>query len=263
MDVVWFDFQTIQGWAPALLCIFRILQGIAAGGEFSSAAVFVYEGVDAKERGKYAGYLVSGKIPFTYFVELCKFTTSSPTISILSGANAGTSLGIIIATSIRNSTSDQELDDWGWRIPFLLTPVVGGIALYFLYQLGEYEDDEEFKEAKSKSQQNNSNKDGNDKVMDNMIHDDHMWNVLKKYPWEILLLICSLGSWAPMVYNLHIYIHTYIHIHRHINIHIHTYVCTHFCIMQEKRACFSKILLLAYTHYFKGICYNYMDTNLS
>ena len=53
--------QDIQGWATALLVVFRVIQGIAAGGEFSSAAVFVYEGVNTQERGKYAGYLVSGK----------------------------------------------------------------------------------------------------------------------------------------------------------------------------------------------------------
>ena len=225
-----------------MLCILRIIQGIAAGGEFSSAAVFVYEGVNAEERGKYAGYLVSGKTLYLYYATLhvvVIIIIVAMITSPFSGANAGTSLGVIVATSIRRGTSDQELDSWGWRIPFLLTPVVGGIALYFLYQLGEYEEDKEFQEAKTKSQENDSNKSNDGKIIDGMIHDNHMWIVLKKYRWEILLLMVSLGSWSPMVNTFtcahiphtphthtHIYIHTYIHTYTCMHVYIYKYRCT-------------------------------------
>lgn len=177
-------YSDIQGWAPALLCILRIVQGIAAGGEFSSAAVFVYEGVNVKERGKYAGYLVSG-------------------------ANAGTGLGISVATAIRSSTNDQELDSWGWRIPFLLTPVIGGVALFFLNRLAE-QGDEEYNGAKSKALQQESSSSssaGDDKdkeIIEGMMKDNKMWGVLKKYPLEIILLMCSLGSWSPMASYLYL-----------------------------------------------------------
>ena len=160
--------------------------------------MFVYEGVANQERGKYAGYLVSGETLSSIIKECRHIHSNHCPFSLSSGANAGTSLGIIIATSIRSGTNDQALESWGWRVPFLLTPVVGGMALYFLHQL-EHVDDDEFKEAKTKSKQQGNSSSENDKVMDGMVKDNKMWNVLIKYRWEIMLLMFSLGQWSPMV----------------------------------------------------------------
>ena len=113
-------YQEIQGFATFLLVTLRLVQGIAAGGELSSACVFVYEGVRKHDVGFYEAVLICG-------------------------AQLGTAIALCVAAAIRSSLDQQELRSWGWRIPFLLTPVIGSIALYLLHHL---EEGEEFQEAK-------------------------------------------------------------------------------------------------------------------
>src|SRR5713226_8684395 len=85
------------GWfAPITLIAIRVLQGLALGGEYGGAAVYVAEHVPDNKRGFY-----------TSFIQ----------ITAMLGFFA--SLFVIIAT--QRSMSREAFNEWGWRIPFLLS----------------------------------------------------------------------------------------------------------------------------------------------
>lgn len=98
--------------APVILVILRMLQGLALGGEYGGAAVYVAEHVPDSRRGFY-----------TSFIQ----TTAS--------LGLFTSLVVILATT--QLVGDAEFARWGWRIPFLLSVVLVGVSFYIRMQLGE------------------------------------------------------------------------------------------------------------------------------
>lgn len=96
---------TIGVAAPILLIVLRFLQGLAVGGEWSSAALFVTEYAPPEKRGLYA---------------------LSPTL----GTSAGLLLSTLtfLVTSI--TMSDETFLTWGWRIPFLLSIVLVAVGIW-------------------------------------------------------------------------------------------------------------------------------------
>src|SRR5437762_12716253 len=88
-------YKTIGVAAPAILVLLRLLQGLALGGEYGGAAVYVAEHAPDHKRGYY-----------TSFIQ----TTATLGLFI--------SLGVILA--VRLSMSEADFRAWGWRIPFLL-----------------------------------------------------------------------------------------------------------------------------------------------
>jgi MFS family permease len=99
-------------WAPVLLLLLRILQGVAVGGEVPGAWVFVGEHVDPLDVGLACGILTGGL-----------------TGGILLGSLVATGLGLIM-------THDQ-LATYGWRIPFLLGGAFGLLSMYLRRLLAE------------------------------------------------------------------------------------------------------------------------------
>ena len=91
----------IAGSLLMLLC--RIVQGLAVGGEYTSSAVFLAETADPQKRGA-----ASAWAPF--------------------GAVAGILLGSLVGAAIMNAMPLEQVVAWGWRIPFLLGVVVGGVG---------------------------------------------------------------------------------------------------------------------------------------
>lgn len=90
------------GWlAPFLLTLIRLAQGLSMGGEFTGSMVFVIEHAQQNNRGIYGSWVV-----FSLLV--------------------GILIGSAIATFTCYCLSPDQLLDWGWRIPFLLS-VVGGL----------------------------------------------------------------------------------------------------------------------------------------
>jgi MFS family permease len=101
------------GWAaPVILIVLRMLQGLALGGEYGGAAVYVAEHVPDSRRGFY-----------TSFIQ----TTASIGLFV--------SLIVILLTS--KLLGDVAFKDWGWRIPFLLSSVLVAVSFYIRMQLGE------------------------------------------------------------------------------------------------------------------------------
>lgn len=98
--------------APLLLVALRLLQGLALGGEYGGAAVYVAEHVPDKKRGFY-----------TSFIQ----TTATLGLFV--------SLGVVLA--VRTSMSETDFKAWGWRIPFLLSVLLVGMSLYIRMRLRE------------------------------------------------------------------------------------------------------------------------------
>jgi MFS family permease len=106
------SFRT-GGWiSPVILILIRALQGLAVGGEYGGAAVYVAEHVPDHKRGFY-----------TSFIQ----------ITAMLGFFA--SLFVIIAT--QRSMSVEAFSQWGWRIPFLLSLVLVTLSFYIRLRMKE------------------------------------------------------------------------------------------------------------------------------
>lgn len=109
--------QTIGIWAPILLIFARVIQGLAAGGEFGSAAAFLAEYSPTKRRGFGVSWLEVGS--------LLGFLAASLTVVILNSV-----------------LPVEEVASWGWRIPFLLAAPLGVVGFYIRNKI---EDTPEFR----------------------------------------------------------------------------------------------------------------------
>jgi MFS family permease len=98
-------YATIGIVAPIILLIIRLLQGLALGGEYGGAAVYVAEHAPDHRRGFY-----------TSFIQ----TTATLGLFV--------SLGVILV--VRGSMSSDAFETWGWRIPFLLSIFLVAISVY-------------------------------------------------------------------------------------------------------------------------------------
>ena len=100
------SYQSIGALAPILVLVLRLLQGLALGGEYGGAATYVAEHSPEHQRGF-----------FTSWIQ----TTATLGLII--------SLGVIMLT--RSVLSAEEFDNYGWRIPFLISivMVIGSIIV--------------------------------------------------------------------------------------------------------------------------------------
>src|SRR5438309_7010620 len=98
-------YATIGIAAPIILLLIRILQGLALGGEYGGAAVYVAEHVPDSRRGYYTSF-----------------------IQITATLGLFVSLGVILA--VKSLMSDAAFKAWGWRVPFLLSILLVAMSLY-------------------------------------------------------------------------------------------------------------------------------------
>jgi MFS family permease len=98
--------------APSILLLLRLLQGLALGGEYGGAAVYVAEHVPDNKRGYYTSF-----------------------IQITATLGLFVSLGVILA--VKRMMSDADFKAWGWRVPFLLSIVLVLISLWIRMSLKE------------------------------------------------------------------------------------------------------------------------------
>ncbi|QEC52522.1 putative MFS family arabinose efflux permease [Anseongella ginsenosidimutans] len=106
------SYQTIGIWAPILVCILRLAQGLALGGEYGGAATYVAEHSPDNQRGYYTSWIQ---------------TTASLGLFV--------SLGVILGT--RYSMTADQFGEWGWRIPFLLSIVLVTVSYFIRIRLKE------------------------------------------------------------------------------------------------------------------------------
>lgn len=106
------SYATAGVAAPAALLALRVVQGIALGGEYGSAAVYVMEHAPARRAGLYT--------------------------SVLQGtAGVGLLIALVIVAVLKTSLSAEMFDLWGWRIPFLLSAPIVIVATFIRLKMTE------------------------------------------------------------------------------------------------------------------------------
>ncbi len=105
-------YATIGIAAPVLLVTLRALQGLAVGGEYGGAAIYVAEHAPANRRGAYTG-----------FIQI--------------GASAGFMLSLTVVLAVSTLVGEPAWSAWGWRLPFLFSLVLLGISIWVRLKLSE------------------------------------------------------------------------------------------------------------------------------
>jgi MFS family permease len=105
-------YSSIGLAAPAVLLLIRLLQGLALGGEYGGAAVYVAEHVPDHRRGFY-----------TSFIQIT--------------ATLGLFISLAVILLVQNSMTRAAFAEWGWRIPFLISIFLVGISLYVRLRMKE------------------------------------------------------------------------------------------------------------------------------
>ena len=104
-------YAQIGIWAPVLLVLLRVIQGIALGGEWGGASLMVLEHAPANRRGLF-GSLVQVGFPIGLVAASVVFSTVA-------------------------SLPDADFKNWGWRIPFLISVLLVGIGIFVRARLPE------------------------------------------------------------------------------------------------------------------------------
>jgi MFS family permease len=110
--------------AAVILFVLRLIQGLCLGGEYGGAITYVAEHIADEKRGYYTGWL-----------------QTSPTLGIV------VSLAVIIGT--RTYLGNDAFNEWGWRIPFIISLLLVAVAIYIRLSLQETPI---FQEIKAKGQ---------------------------------------------------------------------------------------------------------------
>lgn len=105
-------YGTIGMWAPVLLVVLRVLQGIGAGGEYAGAMLLSAEHAPGAHRG---------------------LNASIPSVGNAMGALLATAVFYLIASVLPH----EQFLDWGWRIPFLLSAVLAIAAFIIRMRVSE------------------------------------------------------------------------------------------------------------------------------
>lgn len=112
------SYESIGFAAPIIVLLLRLLQGLALGGEYGGAATYVAEHAPAHRRGY-----------FTSWIQ----TTATLGLFV--------SLGVILLTRHSLDADKQisiaKFNDWGWRIPFLLSIVLVIVSIYIRLKMQE------------------------------------------------------------------------------------------------------------------------------
>jgi MFS family permease len=98
--------------APIVLIALRLIQGLALGGEYGGAAIYVAEHAPPHKRGFYTSW-------------------------IQTTATLGLFLALLLILGIRSSMGEAAFGDWGWRIPFLLSAILLAVSLWIRLKLNE------------------------------------------------------------------------------------------------------------------------------
>jgi MFS family permease len=105
-------FATAGWFSPIALILIRALQGLALGGEYGGAAVYVAEHVSDRQRG--------------FFTSLIQVT-----------AIFGLMVSLLVILGTQSSMSRVAFNEWGWRIPFLISALLVIVSIYIRLRLRE------------------------------------------------------------------------------------------------------------------------------
>ncbi len=105
-------YGTLGVMAPVILVTLRLLQGLALGGEYGGAAVYVAEHSPDNKRGFYTSF-------------------------IQTTATLGLFLSLMVILVTRKTLGEAEFKAWGWRIPFLMSAILVIISYYIRVRMAE------------------------------------------------------------------------------------------------------------------------------
>jgi MHS family proline/betaine transporter-like MFS transporter len=105
-------YSTIGIWAPILLLLARVFQGLSTGGEFVGAMTYLVERAPDRKRGMMVGFLPLGNL-------------------------IGFVLAGLLVTALQAWLPSHDMLAWGWRIPLLLGAPFGILALYLRLRIEE------------------------------------------------------------------------------------------------------------------------------
>ncbi len=105
-------YSTIGWAAPIILIALRMLQGLALGGEYGGAVVYVAEHAPANRRGFFTSW-------------------------IQTTATLGLLLSLMVILVVRTMVGEKEFAEWGWRIPFLLSSILLAVSVWIRLQMEE------------------------------------------------------------------------------------------------------------------------------
>ena len=99
-------------WAPAIVILLRILQGLALGGEYGGAAIYVAEHSAFEKRGFFTSFIQASVV-------------------------GGFVLSLVVVLGCKAVMTPETWTDWGWRVPFLLSLLLLAISLWMRFKLSE------------------------------------------------------------------------------------------------------------------------------
>src|SRR3984885_4689702 len=99
------SFHAIGGAAPVILVLLRVLQGLALGGEYGGAAIYVAEHAPRDKRGFYTSFIQAGVI-------------------------GGFLLSLLVVLVSEAFVDKEDWADWGWRLPFLFSLLLLAVSLW-------------------------------------------------------------------------------------------------------------------------------------
>ncbi|TWC67523.1 MFS family transporter [Herbaspirillum sp. SJZ099] len=105
-------YAAIGAWAPALLLVARLFQGLSVGGEYGTSATYMSEVAPNGRRGFFASF---------QYVTLI----------------GGQLLAVLVLFGMQQWLSKEELMAWGWRVPFVLGALGALVAMYLRSSLAE------------------------------------------------------------------------------------------------------------------------------
>lgn len=103
---------SIGWWAPAIVIFLRILQGLALGGEYGGAAIYVAEHSPFSRRGYHTSYIQASVV-------------------------GGFVLSLVVVLGCKAMMSVETWNAWGWRVPFILSIALLAISLWMRFKLSE------------------------------------------------------------------------------------------------------------------------------
>ena len=158
-------YDSIGVTAPILLVVLRILQGIALGGQWGGAMLIATENAPRNKRGLYGSF-----------------------------AQIGNPVGLVAANGLflifSSVLAPEQLQAWGWRIPFLLSLLLIGVAIYAQTRLEETSTFEHVKETHTETRL-------------------PIVNLLRNYPRQIVLATGALICASTVAYIMVAYILSY------------------------------------------------------
>ncbi|WIM90158.1 MFS transporter [Candidatus Mycobacterium wuenschmannii] len=105
-------YSTIGVWAPILLVVARVFQGLSTGGEYVGAMTYIVEQAPDRKRGRVVGFLPLGNL-------------------------AGFVAAGLVVTALQTFLTNHQMLTWGWRVPLLISAPLGLVAIFMRMRLQE------------------------------------------------------------------------------------------------------------------------------